>query len=69
MKKGMWRTIREKISYIGIFRMLVLSLLSYVVFNFRGQLCFCGYKSYFYNHCFYNSKNMTSYNCFINYDS
>ena len=64
LKKGFFRICYARSNYFYILRMFVLLYLTFIMLNFEGQVCFCKYRAYFYEHCYFDQIDYKQYLCY-----
>lgn len=64
MKKGTIRQIYLRSNYFWIVRCINLMVISYYLNSFRGGVCFCRYRSWFHEHCYYDNIDYSQYMCY-----
>ena len=55
IKRGIVNLIYKNSQYFYIFHFVILSLISSEFFSFKGQLCFCAFREFFFKHCYFNN--------------
>lgn len=64
-KKGIGKKLNIFTEYLQVVRILNLGLLSYYVFSFEGEVCFCSGRQHFYEYCSFmgNKDQEVTYQC------
>lgn len=55
-KKGIGKKLNNITEYLAIIRIINLGVLSYYVFSFEGDVCFCTGRKHFFEYCTFESS-------------
>lgn len=58
------RKFRDRLGLILIVKFAVLYFMTELVFSYKGQLCFCDLREFFFNHCYFDDENFNNYLCY-----
>lgn len=56
LRRGRLARIVQKLYFLQVVRFLNLVFLMYFSLTFESQVCFCFYRKWFYDHCYYFNK-------------
>lgn len=67
LRRGRIARMMQKLYLLQVLRFLNLVFLMYLSLTFESQVCFCFYRKWFYDHCYYFNGNQ--YSCFHSRDT
>ena len=63
-KRGWGRTIYDNSNFIYLLRFTNLIFMSVYFLKFSTQVCFCNYRDWFHDHCYYDELDYKQYLCY-----
>ena len=64
LKRGWVRKLYDNINYFFLLRCANLILLTINMLKFESQVCFCSYRDWFHDHCYFDDYSYTQYLCY-----